>query len=75
MKMWIATVALLGAMSSPAIAQTRLFSESAPIQITVSGPVSTLIQRAPRSTAPFPATLTLNRHIRQGATSGRAAHP
>lgn len=60
MKMWIATVALLGAMSSPAIAQTRLFSESAPIQITVSGPVSTLIQRAPRSTDPFPATLTLN---------------
>ena len=48
------------AASGAATAQTRLFSETTPIHITVSAPLSTLIQRAPRSTAPFPGTVSLN---------------
>lgn len=48
------------AVSEPALAQTRLFSESTPVHITVSAPLATLIQRAPRSTDPLPGTVTLN---------------
>lgn len=60
---WLAAavITLMGvAVSEPAVAQTRLFSENTPIHITVSAPLSTLIQRAPRSTEPFPGTVTLN---------------
>lgn len=56
-----ALAAMLGlCVAAPAGAQTRLFSESTPVHITVSAPLSTLIQRAPRSTDPFPGTVTLN---------------
>ena len=64
MMKWLAAAAIAAfvglAASPPALAQTRLFSESAPIYITVSAPLSTLIQRAPRSTDPFPGSVTLN---------------
>ncbi|MFT3727008.1 MAG: hypothetical protein QM759_04205 [Terricaulis sp.] len=61
MKRLVAVAALLGlALAEPALAQTQLFSDSTPVRITVSAPLSTLIQRAPRSTDPFPGTVTLN---------------
>jgi hypothetical protein len=36
-----------------------LFASDAPIQITIQGPVGSIVRRAPESVAPQPATLTL----------------
>ncbi|HRO02299.1 MAG TPA: hypothetical protein PLS69_01655 [Terricaulis sp.] len=46
-------------MSTPAAAQTPLFSENSELQITVEGPVQTLVRRAARNTDPIDAQLTV----------------
>ncbi len=43
----------------PAHAQTRLFSDTSEISITLSGPLTTIQRTAARSTAPRPGTVTL----------------
>ncbi|NWG53923.1 MAG: hypothetical protein HXY28_09405 [Hydrogenophilaceae bacterium] len=42
----------------PAAAQARLFTADSELQITIAAPFAELVRRAPRSTDPFPATLT-----------------
>lgn len=49
----------LAAVSAPAAAQTPLFSENSELQITVEGPVQTLVRRAARNTDPIDAQLTV----------------
>lgn len=59
-KALFAGVALVAAsIGLPAWAQTRLFSENSEIQITIDGPLNTLIRASQRSTDPFPAVATV----------------
>jgi hypothetical protein len=53
--------AALALLPAPAAAQTPLFAGEAPVNLTIEASLDTLIGRAARSTAPFPATLTLTR--------------
>jgi len=59
-----AALALLMAQPSPVAAKDEikpLFAdEDSPIQITISGPIRTLVRKAKSSTDPYPATLALD---------------
>ncbi|HSG35272.1 MAG TPA: hypothetical protein VLA37_12110 [Sphingomonadaceae bacterium] len=61
MKTRLSFLAGLGlALAAPAGAQDKqapLFSDTAPIEIVISGPVDEIVRRAERSTDPHPATL------------------
>ena len=46
-------------MAAPAMAADHLFTDDAPLHITLTAPFPTLVGRAKYSTNPFPATLTL----------------
>lgn len=47
------------AFGTAAHAQTQLFSADTELQLIIEGPLNTLIREAPRSTDPYPATVTL----------------
>ena len=61
MRRWLACVLTAAALAyqAPALAQTRLFSDDAPIAFTLTGPIPTLVHTASTSIKPFAATLTL----------------
>jgi hypothetical protein len=50
---------LAAAFAGPAAAQSRLFSDDAPLQIAITAPFPSLVHAAKTRTDPFPATLTL----------------
>lgn len=57
--LWFGLVALSWALASPAAAQSRLFSDDAPLKIVISAPFPALVRAAKTSMNPYPATLTL----------------
>ena len=54
----VAALAWMG--GSPALAQSRLFSAEAPLQIVINAPFRDLIRSAKTSLKPFPATMTVS---------------
>ncbi len=58
--LWVGllAVALMGA--GPAAAESRLFTDEAPLQIAISAPFPALVRAAPTSIAPYPATLSVS---------------
>jgi hypothetical protein len=61
MKMMTAALAALMSVvfAQAGAAETRLFSDSAPLNLTISAPMSTLIGRAAHNTDPYPGTATV----------------
>jgi len=61
---FLAPIALAAAViGTPATAKdevTRLFADDTPIDVTISGPVKTIVRKAARSTDPYPATVEAN---------------
>ncbi len=51
----VAAIFAIGAVCAPAVAQTRLFSDDSELQISIEGPLSTIVRTAERSTDPRPA--------------------
>lgn len=56
--MWLGLLAALA--WTPAAAQSRLFTEEAPLQIAITAPFPSLVRAAKTRTDPVPATLTLS---------------
>lgn len=56
---WLGAIGALVLNVSPAAAQTALFTDTAPLQITLAAPFAGLVSAAPHTTNPYPATLTL----------------
>ena len=50
---------LLCTLASPAVAQSRLFSDDSPLQIVISAPFPALVRAAPSRTDPYPATVSV----------------
>ena len=60
MRTLISILACALALSAvPAAAQTTLFTDAAPLQLTLEAPLARIVARAPTSLEPWPATLTL----------------
>jgi hypothetical protein len=56
---WLGLVAVWFWGAHPAAAQTPLFTDTAPIQITLDGPFTDLVGSARTNTNPYPATFTM----------------
>ena len=57
----IGLLALAGLLAAaPAGAQSALFTEVAPLALVITGPFPALVRAAPKSTDPFPATLSVS---------------
>lgn len=59
MRVILAALIAVAFISTPAIAQTRLFSEESEIQLAIEAPLTTLIREAPRDTTAYPAVVTV----------------
>jgi hypothetical protein len=57
--LWFGLLALAWIAASPAAAQTRLFSEDAPLKMVITAPFPALVRAAKTSMNPYPATLTV----------------
>ena len=57
--LWFGLMALAWIFASPVAAQSRLFSEDAPLKIVLTAPFPTLVRAAKTSMNPYPATLTV----------------
>lgn len=58
-RVFFGLMALAWMVASPAAAASRLFSDDAPLRITVTAPFPALVHTAKYSLNPYPATLTL----------------
>ena len=59
--LWIGLLAVAGLVAAaPAVAQSALFTEVAPLTLVITAPFPALVRAAPKSTDPFPATLTVS---------------
>lgn len=57
---WAAVIGLIGFCAvGPASAQTALFSDNSELAMVIEGPIGDLVRRAPRSTEPVTAAITL----------------
>jgi hypothetical protein len=56
----VGLAALLGALASPALAQSRLFSDEAPLEIVITAPFKELVRTAAKTPNPYPATLSVS---------------
>jgi hypothetical protein len=56
---WICLVAMAWIIASPAAAQSRLFSDDAPLQLVLTAPFPALVRTAATAPTPYPATLAL----------------
>ncbi len=57
--LWFGLLALAGMAASPVAAESKLFTDPAPLQIIITAPFPDLVRAAPKSTAAFPATLSV----------------
>jgi hypothetical protein len=57
--LWFSLAALACMLASPAAAQSRLFSDEAPLQIIITAPFPALVRAAKTGMNPLPATLTV----------------
>lgn len=57
--LWFSLLALACLAASPAAAESRLFTDTAPLKIVITGPFPTLVRTAKTNTNPYPATLTV----------------
>jgi hypothetical protein len=57
--LWLGLLAMAWAGASPAAADSRLFSDEAPLQMTITAPFTPLVNSAKTRTDPYPATLTV----------------
>ena len=65
----IALVALAWLLAQPASAQSRLFTDDAPLEIVITGPFRELVRTAPRAAPqPYPASLS----VREGSAAAQS---
>lgn len=57
--LWFGLMALAWIFASPVAAQSRLFSDEAPLKIVLTAPFPALVRAAKSSMNPYPATLTV----------------
>ncbi|WP_372782204.1 hypothetical protein [Phenylobacterium sp.] len=58
--LWLGLVGLVWMLASPAAAKPDLFSDEAPLEMTITAPFPTLVHAAKTSTNPFPASLSVS---------------